>query len=109
MRENGFDIELRRSILKYLEAGHSYKTIAKDFGISVYSEKYIRDIYRRGDLSYFDGVETCTRREDSEKLALVNAFLASGLTLATFAKSEGINYATFRNWVRKHQEGTLKK
>ena len=109
MRSDGFDIELRRSILEYLKAGHGYKKIAKDFGISVYSAKYIRDIYRRGDLAYFDGEETITRRDDSEKLAIVSQFLDSGMALKTFAREEGINRNTLRNWVRKHQEGTLKK
>ena len=69
MRKDGFDIELRKSILEYLEAGYGYKTIATDFRISVYTAKYIRDIYRRGDLSYFDGVDSYTKRDDSEKLA----------------------------------------
>ena len=109
MRENGFDIELRRSILEYLKAGHGYKKIAKDFGISVYSAKYIRDIYRRGDLAYFDGEETITRRDDSEKLAIVRQFLDSGMALKTFAREEGINRNTLRNWVRKYREGTLLK
>ena len=104
MRENGFDIELRRSILKYLEAGHGYKKIAKDFGISVYTAKYIRDIYRRGDFSYFDGVDTRTRYDDSEKLAIVHLFLNSGMELKTFAREEGINPNSLRNWVRKYQE-----
>lgn len=109
MRSDGFDIELRRSILEYLEAGHGYKKIATDFGISVYSAKYIRDIYRRGDLAYFDGVDSHTKRDDSEKLAIVRRFLDSGMALKTFAREEGINRNSLRNWVRKHQEGTLKK
>ena len=49
MKENGLDIELRKRILQYLEAGHGYNKIATDFGISVYTAKYIRDIYRRED------------------------------------------------------------
>ena len=109
MRTGGLDIELRKSILKYLEAGHGYKKIATDFGISVYTAKYIRDIYRRGDLAYFDGEETITRRDDHEKLAIVRQFLDSGMALKTFAREEGLNRNTLRNWVRKHQEGTLKK
>ena len=104
MRSNGFDIELRKSILEYLEAGHGYKTIAKDFGISVYSAKYIRDIYRRGDLAYFDGVDSHTKRDDSEKLAIVRRFLDSGVELKTFAREEGVNRNSLRNWVRKYQE-----
>ena len=43
MRSDGFDIELRRSILEYLEAGHGYKKITNDFGISVYK----REIHSR--------------------------------------------------------------
>ena len=109
MRSDGFDIELRRSILEYLEAGHGYKKIANDFGISVYSAKYIRDIYRRGNLSYFDGVDLLTKRDDSEKLAIVRQFLDSGMALKTFAREEGINRNTLRNWVRKYREGTLVK
>ena len=104
MRSDGFDIELRRSILEYLEAGHGYKKIATDFGISVYSAKYIRDIYRRGNLSYFDGVDLLTKRDDSEKLAIVRRFLDSGMALKTFAREEGINRNSLRNWVRKYRE-----
>ena len=104
MRENGLDIELRRSILKYLEAGHGYKKIATDFGISVYTAKYIRDIYRRGDLSYFDGVDSHTKRDDREKLAIVRLFLDSGMELKTFAREEGINRNSLRDWVRKYRE-----
>ena len=104
MRSNGFDIELRKSILEYLEAGYGYKAIAKDFGISVYSAKYIRDIYRRGDLAYFDGVDSHTKRDDSEKLAIVRRFLDSGVELKTFAREEGVNRNSLRNWVRKYQE-----
>ena len=77
MRTGGLDIDLRRSILKYIEAGHGYKKIATDFGISVYTAKYIRDIYRRGDLYYFDGVDSHTKRDDSEKLAIVRRFRRS--------------------------------
>ena len=59
MRGNGFGIEsYGGDIFEYLEAGHGYKTIPKDFGISVYTAKYIRDIYRRGHFSCFDGVDT---------------------------------------------------
>ena len=104
MRSDGFDIELRRSILEYLEAGHGYKKIAADFGISVYSAKYIRDIYRRGNLSYFDGVDLLTKRDDSEKLTIVRQFLDSGMALKTFAREEGIDRNSLRNWVRKYQE-----
>ena len=104
-----FNIELRRNILKYLEVGHGYTAIAKDFGISVYSAKYIRDICRRGNLSYFDGVDSHTKHDDREKLAIVRRFLDSGMELKTFAREEGIDRNSLRNWVRKHQEGTLKK
>ena len=104
MKENGLDIELRRSILKYLEAGHGYKKIATDFRINVYTAKYIRDIYRRGDLSYFDGEDSYTTHDDSEKLAIVRRFLDSGMELKTFAREEGINPNSLRNWVRKYQE-----
>ena len=77
MRTGGLNLELRKRILKYLEAGHGYKKIATDFGISVYTAKYIRDIYRRGDLYYFDGVDSHTKRDDSEKLAIVRRFRRS--------------------------------
>ena len=50
-----------------------------------------------------------TKRDESEKLALVDSFLASGLPMKTFADSEGINHSTFRYWVRKYREGTLSK
>ena len=109
MRENGFDIELRRSILNYLEAGHGYKKIAKDFGINVYTAKYIRDIYRRGDFSYFDGVDTRTKYDDSEKLAIVRRFLDSGMELKTFAREAGLYPRTFREWFQKYHEGPLLK
>ena len=109
MRKNGLDIELRKSILKCLEDGIGYKTIAKDFGISVYTAKYIRDIYRRGDLSYFDGKKSHPHYEASEKLAIVHLFLDSGLPLKTFAREECLNPATLRLWVRKYREGTLLK
>lgn len=105
MKENGLDIELRKRILQYLEAGHGYKKIATDFGISVYTAKYIRDIYRRGDLSYFGGVKTVKQYDNNEKLALVQQFLDSGLPLKTFAREEGINRNSLRNWVRKYSDG----
>lgn len=107
MKENGLDIELRKRILQYLEAGHGYKKIATDFGISVYTAKYIRDIYRRGDLSYFGGVKTVKQYDNNEKLALVQQFLDSGLPLKTFAREAGLNPRTFREWFEKYQEDGL--
>ena len=104
MRKNGLDIELRKSILKYLEAGHGYKKIATDFGISVYTAKYIRDIYRRGDLSYFDGIDKATQHDASEKLAIVQQFFDSILPLKSFAREAGINPNTLRNWVLEYCE-----
>ena len=80
-----------------------------DFSISVYTAKYIRDIYRRGDFSYFDGVDSYTKRDDSEKLAIVRLFLDSGMELKTFAREEGIDRNSQTNWVRMLKEGTLKK
>lgn len=35
---------------------------------------------------------------------LVQAFAASGVTMAAFARREGINYATFAGWVLKAQQ-----
>lgn len=34
----------------------------------------------------------------------MQAFAASGLTMAAFARREGINYATFAGWVLKAQK-----
>ena len=107
MRNNGLDIELRKSILKYLEAGHGYKKIATDFGISVYTAKYIRDIYRRGDLSYFGGVDKVEYKDSREKLAIVRRFLDSGLPFKTFAREEGINPQNLRNWFQKYLKGDM--
>lgn len=66
MRKNGLDIELRKSILKCLDEGIGYKAIAASFGIKVSTAKYIRDIYRRGNLSYFDGDERWKRDAKTE-------------------------------------------
>ena len=107
--KNVLDVELRKSILEYLEAGHSYKKIATDFGIKKSAAKYVRDIYRRGDLSYFDGKNGFTKYDASLRLAIVHLFLDSGLPLKTFARDEGINPATLRLWVKKYREGTLLK
>ena len=107
MRKNSFDIELRKSILKYLEAGHGYKKIAKDFNINVYTAKYIRDIYRRGDLSYFEGNDTFKYKDGNEKLAIVRRYLDSGLPLKTFAREEGLNPQNLRNWFEKYHEGDI--
>lgn len=107
MRSNNFDLELRQRILKYLEAGHGYKKIATDFGISVYTAKSIRDIYRRGNLSYFEGIDNCGLKDRSEKLAIVRRFLDSGLPLKTFAREEGLNPQNLRNWVQTYHEGDL--
>ena len=109
MGMRSFDVALRKRILNYFVEGHGYKKIATDFAISVYTAKYLRDIYRRGDLSYFDGVEHHQWRDDLEKLAIVRLFLDSGLPLKTFARDEGINRNTLRSWVRKYQVGTLLK
>ena len=109
MRKNGLDIELRKSILKSLEEGIGYKMIAASFGIKVSTAKYIRDIFRRGNLSYFDGNEKALQRKPEERLAIVHLYLDSGLALKTFARNEKLNPATLRNWVRKYQEGTLLK
>ena len=102
---NNFDVALRQSILKYLEAGHRYKMIARDFGISVYSAKHIRDLYQRGNLDYFNGVDKPTQYDDCEKLAIVHQFLESGQPLKTFAREVGLDRNTLRIWVRKYHEG----
>lgn len=104
MGSNTFDIALRQRILKYLEAGHGYKTIARDLGISVYSAKHIRDLYRRGNLDYFNGVDKQTQYDDYERLAVIHQFLESGLPLKTFARESCMNRNTLRNWVRKYRE-----
>lgn len=109
MRKNGLNIELRKSILKCLEEGIGYRTIAASFGINVSTAKSIRDIYRRGELSYFDGKKRHPHFEASEKFAVVHQFLDSGLPLKTFAREECLNPATLRLWVRKYREGTLLK
>ena len=109
MLKNGLGLELRKRILNCLIAGDGYRKIAATFGIEEATAKYIRDIYRRGKLSYFVGKETQVRYKASEKLALVEKFLASGLPLKTFARTSSICPTTFRGWVRKHREGTLLK
>jgi transposase-like protein len=40
---------------------------------------------------------------------MVQAFRASGVTMAAFARHEGINYATFAGWVAKAQRAGLAK
>ena len=39
---------------------------------------------------------------------LVRAFASSGVTMAAFARREGINYATFAGWVLKAQKTAAK-
>jgi transposase-like protein len=40
---------------------------------------------------------------------VVQAYRASGMTMAAFARRERINYATFAGWVAKAQRSTLAK
>lgn len=40
-----------------------------------------------------------------QRRALVADYEASGLTMAAFARREGLNYATFAGWVLKTQKG----
>lgn len=57
-------------------------------------------------------VDTGERRDErgrrvvprAQRLALMAAFRASGMTMAKFARREGINYTTFAGWM--HREGT---
>jgi transposase-like protein len=41
----------------------------------------------------------------TRRLELIQAFRASGLTMAKFARQEGINYTTFAGWV--HRTGAV--
>lgn len=43
------------------------------------------------------------------RLQIVQAFRASGMTMAAFARRERINYATFAGWVAKAQRTTVAK
>ena len=54
-------------------------------------------------------MDSCTRRDDREKLAIVRRFLDLGMELKSFAREEGIDRNSQTNWVRKLKEGTLKK
>lgn len=43
------------------------------------------------------------------RMQVVQAYRASGLTMAAFARRERINYATFAGWVAKAQRGAMVK
>lgn len=45
----------------------------------------------------------------SRRSELVEAYRVSGLTMAAFARREGIKYSTFAHWVLKAQKETIAK
>lgn len=92
-------------VRQFLDSGLSLKLFAESECINPDTFKSWVEKYREGSLQY----KKSTKRDESEKLALVDSFLASGLPMKTFADSEGINHSTFRYWVRKYREGTLSK
>ena len=85
------------------------KVFARELDINPYTFKNWVQMYSGEARQTSNGASKKTRREDSEKLALVVAFLASGLPMIAFAKSEGISFSTFKKWVQKYREGSLLK
>lgn len=102
-------IKLRKNILRLLEAGYGYRSIAKYFSINLYTAKTIRDIWKRGDLGYFGAKYKLQKHyyPIEFKIEKVEEYLASGKPLKTYCREKYLCHATFRGWVRRYQSGQL--
>ena len=101
--------ELRKNILLLLDAGHGYRSIARYFSLSRETTKTIRDIWRRGDLGYFEEEKKRPKHfyPIEFKMTMVKNYLASGKPLKTFCRENQISPATVRGWVKRYEQNRL--
>lgn len=100
--------QLRENIIKHFDAGYGYKSIAKMFCIPVATAKTIRDIHRRQTEDYVTAVkEKRARYSPAFKLEMVNQFLASGMSIKTFAWKNNLCPGSLRLWLLASLDGSL--